>query len=307
MTRPRVLVTAGDPGGTGPEILAALLADPSVRDVADLTVLGPRRAVPAVPDGVRWEDVDLPSLSFHRRPHPDNGRASLLVLEEACRRMRGGDADLLVTGPVSKEAIRRCGVPFTGHTEYLGRVFGVAPYMVFLTGGMPVALFTTHLPLAEVPAALDKQKLVDFIRGLSSAWTRQFNVSPRFRLAGLNPHAGEGGLLGREEREVLEPAVEALIQAGIEVEGPLPADSLFLYARDADPDTLAVALYHDQGMIPAKMMSAGHAVNCTLGLPFLRTSPDHGPAFDIAGTGQADPQSFRRAITEGVALLARRR
>ncbi len=307
MTSPRVLVTVGDPGGTGPEIVAALLKDKALRERADITVLGPRRSAERVPDGVRWDDVDLPSLSFHRRPHPDNGRVTLLALEEACRRMREGAADLLVTGPVSKEAIRRCGVPFTGHTEYLGRAFGAVPYMVFLTGKMVVALFTTHLPLSEVPAALSRDKLVAYVDGLSSAWARQFKTKPRFIVAGLNPHAGEGGLVGREERDVIEPAVADLVGRGIGVSGPIPADSLFLRAPDQGEDVIAVALYHDQGMIPAKMMSQGHAVNCTLGLPFLRTSPDHGPAFDIAGSGKAGTESFRRAITEGAALWERAR
>lgn len=307
MNRPRVLVTVGDPGGAGPETLASVLKDPAVLASAQITVLGPRRAVPELPEGVTWDDVDLPSLAFHRRPHPDNGRVTLLQLEEACRRMREGQADLLVTGPVSKEAIRRCGVPFTGHTEYFGRAFSAQPYMVFLTGSMPVALFTTHLPMADVPAALTKEALVAYVSGLAGSWHRQFGATARFRIAGFNPHAGEGGLMGREEREVLEPAVEALLNLGVEVEGPIPADSLFLYPPEGARETVAVALYHDQGMIPAKLLSRGHAVNCTLGLPFLRTSPDHGPAFDIAGQGKADPESFRRAITEGVALLTKRR
>jgi 4-hydroxythreonine-4-phosphate dehydrogenase len=160
--------------------------------------------------------------------------------------------------------------------------------------------------LREVPDALTREAFESFIRGLATAWTRQLNERPRFKVAGLNPHAGEGGLLGREEREVLEPAMEALLQEGILIEGPFPSDSLFL-RPDEVQDVVAVALYHDQGMIPAKMMSQGHAVNCTLGLPFLRTSPDHGPAFDIAGTGQADPESLRRAILTGIELLGRRR
>ncbi len=305
MSRPRVVMTVGDPGGIGPEILWSILEPGGLQDMADITVLGAARTVPSVPKGVQWEDVDLPSLRFHRRPHPDNGRVALLALEEACRRMEGRESDLLVTGPVSKEAIRRCGIPFMGHTEYLGQKFGVKPYMVFLTGSAPVALFSTHLAFKEVPAALTREALEGFIRGLAQAWHRQLNARARFRVAGLNPHAGEGGLLGVEEREAIEPAIEALIAEGIEVEGPVPADSLFL--RTEDPDTILVALYHDQGMIPAKMMSRGHAVNCTLGLPFLRTSPDHGPAFDIAGTGTADPESLRRAVVEGLDLLKKRR
>jgi 4-hydroxythreonine-4-phosphate dehydrogenase len=305
MIRPKVVVTVGDPGGVGPEILWSVLKPGDVQQAADITVVGPLRSVSSVPDGVTWEDVDLPTLRIHRRPHPDNGRISLLAIEEACRRMERKEAELLVTGPVSKEAIRRCGIPFSGHTEYLAGAFQAKTYMVFFTGSTPVALFSTHLPMRDVPAALTRPALEDFIRGLATAWSRQLSSRPRFKVAGLNPHAGEGGLLGVEEREVIEPSVEALIGEGIEVEGPIPADSLFL--RSDGPDCVSVALYHDQGMIPAKMMSKGHAVNCTLGLPFLRTSPDHGPAFDIAGSGKADPESLRRAILTGVELLGRRR
>jgi 4-hydroxythreonine-4-phosphate dehydrogenase len=305
MSRPKVVMTVGDPGGIGPEILWSILQPGDLQEEADITVMGPARTVSSVPKGIQWEDVDLPALRFHKRAHPDNGRVSLLAIEEACRRMEAQGADLLVTGPVSKEAIRRCGIPFTGHTEYLGQMFSVTPFMVFLTGSVPVALFTTHLPLREVPEALTREALEGFIRGLAQAWHRQLNTRPRFRVASLNPHAGEGGLMGREEREAIEPAIESLIAEGIEVEGPVPADSLFLHP--GEPHAIAVALYHDQGMIPAKMMSQGHAVNCTLGLPFLRTAPDHGPAFDIAETGTADPESLRRAVVEGLELLKRRR
>ncbi len=307
MTSPRVLVTVGDPGGTGPEIVAKLLEDKKLLKSFKITVLGPKRCVAKVPAGVQWDDVDLSSLTFHRRPHPDNGRVTMLELEEACRRMREGAADILVTGPASKEAIRRCGVPFTGHTEYLGRAFQSTPYMVFLTGKMVVALFTMHLPLSEVAGALSQERLVGYVEGLSAAWAKQFKRKPSFLVAGLNPHAGEGGLAGTEERDIIEPAVSELAGRGIEVSGPIPADSLFLRAQAKGEDLIAVALYHDQGMIPAKLMSNGYAVNCTLGLPFLRTSPDHGPAFDIAGTGKADTESFRRAITEGAALWERAR
>jgi len=305
MGLPRVLITLGDPGGVGPEVFEKIFAEGDIQTRAEITVLGPKRCVSSMPEGVAWEDIDLPSLRFHRRPHPDNGRVTLLCIEEACRRMARQEADLLVTGPASKEAIRRCGVVFRGHTEYLGNAFDSTAYMVFLTGAMPVALFTTHLPFRQVAEALTQEAIKTFVRGLAAHWQRQLGERPRFRIAGLNPHAGEGGLLGREEREVIEPAVEALVAEGIEAEGPYPADSLFV--RSVDPGTVAVALYHDQGMIPAKMMSGGHAVNCTLGLPFLRTSPDHGPAFDIAGDGAADPESTRRALLEGIRLLDRRR
>lgn len=304
MSQPRILITLGDPGGIGPETLGSVLQSGELTDKAEITVIGPARAMEKPPSGVRLENIDLPALRFHKRPHPDNGRIALLTIEEACRRMKNGEADLLVTGPVSKEAIRRCGVPFTGHTGFLGNAFDCTPYMVFFTGAMPIALYSTHLPLKDVAENLTRDKLSHFIRGLAQAWQRQLGYRPRFCVAGLNPHAGEGGLVGVEEREIIEPVIEELVRDGIEVEGPFPADSLFL--RQVDPRTVGIALYHDQGMIPAKMMSRGRAVNCTLGLPFLRTSPDHGPAFDIAGTGSADPESFRAAVVTGMDLLEKR-
>jgi len=304
VNRPRILITLGDPGGIGPEILGSVLQSEELKAKTEITVIGPARAMEALPAEVRWDNIDLPALRFHKRPHPDNGRIALLTIEEACRRMKNKEADLLVTGPVSKEAIRRCGVPFTGHTGFLGKTFDCTPYMVFFTGAMPIALYSTHLPLKDVAGNLTGEKLSNFIRGLAEAWQRQLGHRPSFLVAGLNPHAGEGGLVGVEEREIIEPAIEDLVRDGIEVEGPFPADSLFL--RKAEPGTVGVALYHDQGMIPAKMMSRGRAVNCTLGLPFLRTSPDHGPAFDIAGDGSADPESFRAAIETGMKLLEKR-
>ena len=184
MNRLKVLMTVGDPGGVGPEILWSILQPGELQEMAEITVLGPARTVTAIPQGVHWEDVDLPTLRFHKRPHPDNGRISLLALEEACRRMARQEADLLVTGPLSKEAIRRCGIPFSGHTEYLGNTFKAKPYMVFFTGSTPVALFTMHVPLQEVSSILTRESLESYIRGLATAWQRQLNVRPRFRVAG---------------------------------------------------------------------------------------------------------------------------
>jgi len=302
--KPRILITMGDPGGIGPEILDKILFDKDVLKLGPITVIGPRRALRTAPSDVEIVDLDLEGVSFHTRPHPDNGRISLLAIEEAVRRMESGSADLLVTGPVSKEAIRRCGVPFQGHTEYFGHHYNVTPYMVFFANGSKIALYTRHTPLMEVSASLDKEKLVSWIEGLSKAFASQLKSVPVFKVMGLNPHAGEGGLIGREEVEVLRPAIDELNSIGIKTEGPFPSDSFFVY--DGKDDCVVVALYHDQGMIPAKLMSRGHAVNCTLGIPFLRTSPDHGPAFDVVGKGVADPESFKRAIVEGVKLLRKK-
>jgi 4-hydroxythreonine-4-phosphate dehydrogenase len=302
--RPRILITMGDPGGIGPEILDKILFDKDVLKLGQITVIGPKRALKSTPQDVDIIDVDLEGLSFHNRPHPDNGRISLLAIEEAVRRMENNSADLLVTGPVSKEAIRRCGVPFQGHTEYFGHHYNVTPYMVFFANHSIIALFTRHMPLMEVANELNKEKLVNWVEGLNKAFSAQLQIAPGYKIMGLNPHAGEGGLIGREEVEILLPAIEELNSKGIKTEGPFPSDSFFVY--ESKEECVVIALYHDQGMIPAKLMSKGHAVNCTLGIPFLRTSPDHGPAFDVVGKGVADPESFKRAIVEGVKLLRKK-
>lgn len=302
--KPRILITMGDPGGVGPEILDQLLFDKDVLKLGTITVIGPKRALKRSPEDVEIVDVDLAGVSFHTRPHPDNGRIALLAIEEAVRRMENGSADLLVTGPVSKEAIRRCGVPFQGHTEYFGHHFNVTPYMVFFANHSKIALFTRHTPLSEVPNELSREKLVSWIEGLNGAIASSLKSSPVYKIMGLNPHAGEGGLIGREEVEVIRPAVDELNAKGIKAEGPFPSDSFFVY--ESREESVVIALYHDQGMIPAKLMSKGHAVNCTFGIPFLRTSPDHGPAFDVVGKGVADPESFKRAIVEGVKLLRKK-
>jgi 4-hydroxythreonine-4-phosphate dehydrogenase len=301
MNKPRILITMGDPGGIGPEILDKILFDKDILKLGDITVIGPKRALKTSPQEVEIVDVDLEGFSFHSRPHPDNGRIALLAIEESVRRMESRTADLLVTGPVSKEAIRRCGVPFQGHTEYFGSHYNVTPYMVFFANHSMIALFTRHLPLREVAEEIKKDKIVAWVEGLNKAVSHQLKMSPVYKIMGLNPHAGEGGLIGREEVEAIVPAVEELNSKGIKTEGPLPSDSFFIH--DSKEECVVVALYHDQGMIPAKLMSKGHAVNCTLGIPFLRTSPDHGPAFDVAGKGIADIESFKRAVVEGVKIL----
>jgi len=302
--KPRILITMGDPGGIGPEILDRILFDNDILKLGQITVIGPKRALKTSPPDVEIVDLDLAGVSFHTRPHPDNGRISLLAIEEAVRRMENNSADLLVTGPVSKEAIRRCGVPFQGHTEYFGHHYNVTPYMVFLANHSKIALYTRHTPLMEVSNELSKEKLVDWMIGLNKAFVSRMKGDPVYNIMGLNPHAGEGGLIGREEVEVLLPAIEELNAKGIKARGPFPSDSFFVY--ETKEESVVIALYHDQGMIPAKLLSKGHAVNCTLGIPFLRTSPDHGPAFDVVGKGVADPESFKRAIVEGVKLLRKK-
>ncbi len=301
MKSPKIIITAGDPGGIGPEILQKILSDKEILSKGDYTAIGPKRALGKLPSAVKIVDVDLKELAFHKRPHPDNGRIALLAIEEAVRKMDSGGYNLLVTGPVSKEAIRRCGVPFQGHTEYFASHYSTKTYMVFLTGKSMIALYTRHIPLKDVYLKLNKELLIEWISGLNENIIKQLKIKPKYRVMGLNPHAGEGGLTGREELECIIPAVEDLKQKGFDIEGPFASDSFFVYENKKG--VVAITLYHDQGMIPAKLLSRGHAVNLTLGLPYLRTAPDHGPAFDLAGMNTADPESFRRAILEGIKLL----
>lgn len=303
MKSPKIIITTGDPGGIGPEILQKILLDREILSKANYTVIGPKRALGKLPSAVKLIDVDLEELAFHKRPHPDNGRIALLAIEEAVRKMDTGEYDLLVTGPVSKEAIRRCGVPFQGHTEYFASRYNTKTYMIFITGKSLVALFTRHISLKDVYLKLNKDLLVEWISGLNEAILKQLKIKPKYRVMGFNPHAGEGGLIGKEEVECIIPAVEELKSKGFDIEGPFASDSFFVYENRKG--IVAITLYHDQGMIPAKILSKGHAVNLTLGLPYLRTAPDHGPAFDLAGKGTADPESFRRAILEGIKLLGK--
>lgn len=301
----KVLITIGDPGGVGPEIVEKVLKEKDVLEKAEFSVIGPKRVIKDLPAKVELIDVDLEDISFHKRPHPDNGRVALLSIEEALRRMDNQDFDLLVTGPVSKEAIRRCGVPFLGHTDYFAAHYKTNTYMIFLTSKVMIALFTRHIPLKDVPSKIKKENLIEWTLGLDKNIKKQLNMKPSYRIMGLNPHAGEGGLIGREEFEEIIPAIEKLKEYGLDVDGPFASDSFFVYENKKG--VVAITLYHEQGMIPAKILSKGHAVNLTLGLPYIRTSPDHGPAFDLAQKGLADPESFKRAILEGIKLVSKQK
>jgi 4-hydroxythreonine-4-phosphate dehydrogenase len=203
----------------------------------------------------------------------------------------------MVTAPVHKGVINDAGIPFTGHTEYLAQRTGAAlPVMMLVGGGLRVALVTTHLPLAEVSKAVTAERLRDVLRILDTDLRGKFGVpEPRILVCGLNPHAGEGGHLGREELDVIEPTLRELRREGLHLTGPVPADTAFLPERLAGHDAV-LAMFHDQGLPVLKHASFGHAVNVTLGLPILRTSVDHGTALDLAGTGRADAGSLRAAV-----------
>jgi 4-hydroxythreonine-4-phosphate dehydrogenase len=233
---------------------------------------------------------------------PANSRYVLAMLERAVRGCLAGEYQAMVTAPVQKSVINEAGIAFTGHTEFLAEKAG-APHVVMMLvgGGLRVALATTHLPLADVPRAITVESLVSTLRVLERDLRLRFRIPrPRILVAGLNPHSGESGHLGREDVEVIAPAIR---EAGVEATGPIPADTLFVPERLKKADAV-LAMYHDQGLPVLKYASFGRGVNVTLGLPFVRTSVDHGTALDIAGTGKADPGSLIEAVKLAIDLAS---
>lgn len=236
---------------------------------------------------------------------PANSRYVLEILDHAIDGCLSGRYDAMVTAPVQKSVINEAGIVFTGHTEYLAeRAHGSHVVMMLVGGGLRVALATTHLALAEVPQAIRTDELVRTLRVIDADLKKRFRIArPRILVAGLNPHSGESGHFGREDIEVIEPAVAAAQRAGIDAIGPLPADTIFVPERVKLADCV-LAMYHDQGLPVLKYASFGRGVNVTLGLPFVRTSVDHGTALDIAGTGRADPGSLIEAVKLAIELAS---
>lgn len=277
--RLKVGITSGDPAGIGPEIVAKALASGQLAADTEYVLLG---------DPVGHTPGKSTAAS---------ARASLEALEEAARVLLSGELLGVVTGPVSKEALHKIGYTFPGQTEFFAARAGVEDFAMCLTGGkITVALVTAHVPLAEVSALLTEEKVVRTARLLARFLRERGHNRPRIAVAGLNPHAGEGGDIGSEEIDLISPAVELLqAEKAAIFSGPYPADTLFFRCLEDEFDGV-VCMYHDQGLIPLKMHAFHEGVNVTLGLPFVRTSPDHGTAFDLAGTGRARPDSMIAAL-----------
>jgi 4-hydroxythreonine-4-phosphate dehydrogenase len=287
--KPRVAITVGDPAGIGPEIAARAAADPRVVSACEPLIYAPQDP-PSFSPGVLSADA---------------GRAAYDTLLRAVADVQRGVADAIATAPINKEAWRLAGLPWTGHTDLLAHLTGARDVaMMFYSDTLRVVLATIHIPLAEVPRALTRESLESTIVLSASELPRFGCVTPRLAVAGLNPHAGEHGLFGREEQDVIAPAVARCRARGIDVSGPYPADTLFVRAHRGEFDAV-IACYHDQGLIPVKLVAFGHAVNVTLGLPIVRTSVDHGTAFDIAGKGVADPESMIAAVLLAARLATR--
>jgi 4-hydroxythreonine-4-phosphate dehydrogenase len=320
--RPVIAVTSGEPAGIGPELCLGFAgriqrARPVV--VADLEMLRARArqigvdarlvdyqaGIPGDAGDIEVLHVPLSVTCNAGRADPANAAYVLSLIDRAVAGCMSGEFAAMVTAPVHKGVINDAGIAFTGHTEYLAARTGtVQAVMLLVGGGLRVALATTHLPLADVPAAITRDRLTTTIRILNAALRSRFGIaSPRILVAGLNPHAGEGGHLGREEIEVIAPALDALRAEGFDLTGPLPADTLFTPRRLERADC-ALAMYHDQGLAVLKYASFGEGVNITLGLPIIRTSVDHGTALELAGTGRADPGSLFAAteLAGGMAM-----
>jgi len=308
----RLAITTGEPAGIGPEVaLAAAVACGFEADlIGDATLLHASAAslglawpLPA-PLGVVHEPLATPVRPGQLDPR--NAPYVLRLLDRALEGWRAGSYAALVTAPVHKGVINDAGVAFSGHTEYLAAATGTPRVVMMLVGGgLRVALATTHLALSAVPAAITRAALDATLDILQADLQARFGLAqPRIAVLGLNPHAGEGGYLGREEIDTIAPAVAAAQARGISASGPWPADTIFVPQNAQRVDAI-LAMYHDQGLATLKYASFGHGVNVTLGLPLLRTSADHGTALDLAGKAQADAGSMRAALELAAQLLQR--
>ncbi len=336
---PTIGITMGDPAGIGAEVITKALADDSLRERANFVIYGmnepiiyaadlaelipfwirmPHTDVARIyaPGSAAWAGAkviiaDFDELPFEarlpRQPKASAGRASMAFLDEAINDARTGRIDALVTGPINKTAWEMAAFPFAGHTELLAaRCNARQVTMMFAGGPLKVALASIHLPLFELRNKFTIGLVFQPIDLLHHALRDWFGLpQPQIAVAALNPHAGENGRFGDEEARVIEPAIEMARHAGINAAGPFPADTLFLRAAQGEFDGV-VAMYHDQALIPVKLLAFDRAVNLTLGLPIIRTSPDHGTAYDIAGRNMADPGSMKAAIKLGVELAGKR-
>ena len=324
---PRLVMTTGEPAGIGPDLCLqiasqnlpcalviagdpGLLSDRACALGLDIEPVNWSPGSPSVPHSPErlhvWHVASAANLSPGQLS-PVNADYVLKTLRAATDACLAGQFDAMVTGPINKASINQAGIPFSGHTEYIANLTGGEPVMLLTAPALRVALATTHLPLTEVSRAITVGSLERILRTLHRDLVGRFDISdPRILVAGLNPHAGEGGYLGREEIETIEPALDSLRAEGLNLVGPLPADTLFLPPMLVEADAV-LAMYHDQGLPVLKHLGFGRAVNITLGLPIIRTSVDHGTALELAGTGKADPGSLLAAIDAAIDLVRRSR
>lgn len=320
----RVALTLGDPAGIGPEICMRILQQRPLASNIALTVIGSAAVLRWIQDQLDTSielktckkpanipgtycvmDRDNVSTKVCRRPAPtrEGGSASLDYITTGVKQIQAGRADVLVTSPINKKAIDAAGSPFPGHTEMLGAMTDVPdPVMMLMNSQLKVTFATKHVALKNVPDQLSRETIQHTATTMADSLTSDFAIGqPRVGICALNPHSGDQGRFGNEEAELIQPAITEARASGYTIDGPYPSDTLFARALNDEFDGI-VAMYHDQGMIPIKLMGFKAVVNVTLGLPFVRTSPGHGTAYDIAGTGTADPASTLQAIRTGVRM-----
>ena len=333
---PKIVITMGDPAGVGPEVIVKALSRPEIYKICQPIVIGDSKVLDSILEfskglmskgELRLNSIrdigkarfnygvidifDLGNIDMDRlkpgRVDSMCGKATFEYIKKGIEIVQTGRAKGMVTAPLCKKSMEEAGFSYPGHTELLAELTGTKDFAMMLVGGnLRVVLVTRHLPLKEVASSLSKEKVLLAIR-LGVEAMRAFGIdSPKVGVCALNPHAGEWGVLGKEEIEMIIPAIEEARKEGIVVNGPLPSDKGFYDTAGGRYD-LAVAMYHDQGQIPVKLLSYTKSVNVTLGLPFVRTSPCHGTAFDIAGQNKADPQSFIEAISLAAKLVEKGR
>lgn len=322
MRTPPIALTCGEPSGIGPEIAAKARARLGgalplfwIGDPAHLPQGTPHRIIHAPAEAAGLPDDvlpvlrhDFPAAAIPGRPAPENAGAVISAIERGVALVMRGEASALCTAPISKKALKDgAGFAFPGHTEFLAHLAGVKRVVMMLAcDALKVVPVTIHIPLKDVPKALTEELLLDTIRITEDGLRRDFGLqAPRLAVAGLNPHAGEGGAMGHEEARLIAPIIARARDEGSVITGPLPADTMFHPAARARYDA-AICMYHDQALIPIKTLDFAGGVNVTLGLPFIRTSPDHGTAFDIAGKGVADPSSLIAALKMAAEMAAAR-
>ncbi|MFH1623722.1 MAG: 4-hydroxythreonine-4-phosphate dehydrogenase PdxA [Pseudomonadota bacterium] len=331
MKLPVIGITMGDPAGVGPEIIVKALSDSRIFQICRPVVLGDRGIIARTAQilgsqvqvnttesitGENYHVGDIRVLNLSALD-PDGvisgksderfGKAIVEYIKTGTRLALDEEIDALTTAPISKELINRAGYAYAGHTELLAQLTNTKDYAMMLTGKrLRVVLVTTHCRLRDVPSLLDTQRIVTVIEVTNSSLKQYFGISePRIAVASLNPHAGEGGIFGDEEKAIIVPAIQRAKDTGIGIVGPLPPDTIFYYAVRGHYDVV-VCMYHDQGLIPLKLLNFQRAVNVTLGLPIIRTSVDHGTAYDIAGSGKANEASLKNAIRLATSMANKR-
>ncbi len=327
---PLIGITMGDLSGIGPEIIVKALSDPSIFDICRPVVIGDPQPIAknlGQESGISAREIQRPfeargqagvidiipvsrlkkDSTMPGKPSVEGGKAMVEYILRAVMLAKDGEIEAFVTCPISKVLMHEAGYPYDGHTELIASLTGSPDYVMMLAGKkLRVSLVTTHCALRDVPSLLSLQKIYKTIVITFTALRDDFGIkNPHIAVAGLNPHAGEGGLFGKEEEKLIKPAIQKAASEGFVAEGPFPPDTVF-YRAVANSHDAVVAMYHDQGLIPLKLLHFSDAVNITLGLPVVRTSVDHGTAYDIAGKGVADPSSLKAAIKMAAEVAKRR-